>query len=252
MEKIKSPIEDLGNNPRDDETVKNKEEQSEIAALHEQEEQELVKAASERKKMPLKKKLLVGALCAISFAVSCNISNAKAGGYYNTAENNSYYSQSVESEVNQRKLELQRYLEQIQSVDTSGLELGKPKLPIRSPVEQFGVYLDGIHFGDIQASTPNEPFSVFSKDSFEEAIQQVMEAHLQETRELVNSWGVEFRNPKIYGLKNSQGEPIVVRFDSNTLKANIIKVKDDVAILRVTNKDGTVEKITIIDGEIID
>lgn len=172
-------------------------------------------------------------------------------------------------ELEQKEYQTQR-MERIKELNgylsyfnTSGLALGEVKSSIRCPCEQFGVYLNGKHLGDI--------YSLHSSNTFsrEKLINEVSKLLLKES--WTESGLLKPQNPEAINaevntdplaqkilkswdgfvdLKTSTiniGGPDELTFDNKTKRIDIVGVGQNMLIITCENYDGKRTVVTCVD-----
>lgn len=232
------------------ETIKD----DELSNLSLEEEERLF---SKEKDMSPRKKKIMKALCAITVAASIC-----CGSIVHAAERNNNFDRGIENnhqivevKKDKRDIEIGGWLKnlQVEGLNTDGLELGKAKHPVRDPGEIYGIYVEGIHFGDVHAGSA-EGYK-FTKEEFEDKVVNVLKNHRSMSSKVLDSWGIHAKGTNvndmvIYGFKDKNGNSAEISFDKETVRAETIVIDDSNVVINVFNKDGSKDQVKIVDGVI--
>lgn len=159
----------------------------------------------------------------------------------------------------QRTQELQGY---VNNFHIKGLTLGEPEMKLRCGCEQYGIYLEGKHFGDVHS----ERFT-FSPDEFIGDVKNVLKENgvfeqgakekepsfyldiSTKAQVIMDAWGWRIYDGQIDipGKKNL----VNLNGDGKTESASIVAVGKDKIVISVTDKDGTVSKVEGVQGELL-
>ncbi len=173
-------------------------------------------------------------------------------------QRNQLEKQKFEIQQGERKEELNSYLNYF---NIEGLELGEVKNKQRRPNEQFGIYLNGRHLGDICSDnglnfSQEELIDDISKILKGNGIQyeknkpqtpEILNAKINinpEAQKILENWGgsIDLNSSTL-----NIGGPNRLEFDKNTKSIEILSVGDNMLIVTCEDFDGKRTIVTCVD-----
>ncbi|PIS32324.1 hypothetical protein COT40_00595 [Candidatus Peregrinibacteria bacterium CG08_land_8_20_14_0_20_41_10] len=144
-----------------------------------------------------------------------------------------------------------------------GLELGEPKMKVRCPCEQYGLYLNGKHLGDLEGA----PFGKMSKGEFinkvasilnennihYEAIPEMQDFSIEYgegAKEVMDKYEVSLKGNMFYTPLDRENPPIEI--ESKTKSISFYKINNEKVKIVTEDKDGKVSNYTLVQGKLIE